>query len=47
MYLKYFVPSVSFWSYTLITIVSSLIVGNLVSYVTQKGYTAPKGTTVS
>ncbi len=47
MYLKYFVPSVSFWSYTLITIVVSLIVGNIVSRLTESGYTAPKGTTVS
>ena len=46
LYLKYFVPSVSFWSYTLITIVISLIVGNLVSRITEPNYEAPAGTTV-
>ena len=46
LYLKYFVPSVSFWSYTLITIVISLIVGNLVSRLTEPDYEAPAGTTV-
>ena len=46
LYLKYFVPSVSFWSYTLITIVISLIVGNVVSRITEPDYEAPAGTTV-
>ena len=46
LYLKYFVPSVSFWSYTLITIVISLIVGNVVSRITEPNYEAPAGTTV-
>lgn len=46
LYLKYFVPSVSFWSYTLITIVISLVVGNLVSRLTEPDYEAPAGTTV-
>ena len=46
LYLKYFVPSVSFWSYTLITIVISLVVGNLVSRITEPDYEAPAGTTV-
>ncbi|WP_314665121.1 sodium:solute symporter [uncultured Selenomonas sp.] len=46
LYLKYFVPSVSFWSYTLITIVISLVVGNLVSRITEPNYEAPAGTTV-
>ena len=46
LYLKYFVPSVSFWSYTLITIVISLVVGNLVSRITEPNYKAPAGTTV-
>ena len=46
LYLKYFVPSVSFWSYTLITIVISLIVGNVVSRITEPDYEAPVGTTV-
>jgi transporter, SSS family len=46
LYLKYFVPSVSFWSYTLITIVISLIVGNVVSRITEPNYEAPVGTTV-
>lgn len=46
LYLKYFVPSVSFWSYTLITIVISLIVGNVVSRLTEPDYEAPAGTTV-
>lgn len=46
LYLKYFVPSVSFWSYTLITITISLIVGNLVSRITEPNYEAPAGTTV-
>lgn len=46
LYLKYFVPSVSFWSYTLITIVISLIVGNVVSRLTEPNYEAPAGTTV-
>ena len=47
LYLKYFVPSVSFWSYTLITIVVSLVVGSLVSRLTDPNYEAPAGTTVS
>ena len=46
LYLKYFVLSVSFWSYTLITIVISLVVGNLVSRITEPDYEAPAGTTV-
>ena len=46
LYLKYFVPSVSFWSYTLITIVISIIVGNVVSRITEPDYEAPAGTTV-
>ena len=46
LYLKYFIPSVSFWSYTLITIVISLVVGNLVSRITEPNYKAPAGTTV-
>ena len=46
LYLKYFVPSVSFWSYTLITIVISLVIGNLVSRITEPNYEAPAGTTV-
>ena len=46
LYLKYFVPSVSFWSYTLITIVISLVVGNRVSRLTEPDYEAPAGTTV-
>ena len=46
LYLKYFVPSVSFWSYTLITIVISLVVGNIVSRLTEPDYEAPAGTTV-
>ena len=46
LYLKYFVPSVSFWSYTLITTVISLVVGNLVSRLTEPDYEAPAGTTV-
>ena len=46
MYLKYFVPSVSFWSYTAITIIISLVVGNLVSRLTNKTYTAPEQATV-
>ena len=46
LYLKYFVPSVSFWSYTLITIVIALIVGNVVSRITEPNYEAPAGTTV-
>ena len=46
LYLKYFVPFVSFWSYTLITIVISLIVGNVVSRITEPNYEAPAGTTV-
>ena len=47
LYLKYFVPSVSFWSYTLITIVVSLVVGSLVSRITDPNYEAPAGTTVN
>ena len=47
LYLKYFVPSVSFWSYTLITIVVSLVVGSLVSRLTDPNYEAPAGTTVN
>lgn len=46
IYLKYFVPSVSYWTYTMITIVISLVVGNIVSYLTDKDYIAPQGTTV-
>lgn len=46
IYLKYFVPSVSYWTYTIITIISSLVVGNIVSYLTDKSFVAPKGTTV-
>ncbi len=50
VYLKYFVPSVTFWSYALVTIVISLIVGTLVSWAESltKGnkYTARPGTTV-
>ena len=46
IYLKYFVPSVSFWSYTLITIALTLGVGTIVSRLTAPGYTAPAGTTV-
>ncbi len=46
LYLKYFVPAVSFWSYTLITIVISLVVGSLVSRLTDPNYEAPAGTTV-
>lgn len=46
IYLKYFVPSVSFWSYILVTIVLSLVVGNLVSRLTAPNYQAPAGTTV-
>ena len=45
MYLKYFVPSVSFWSYTAITIILSLVAGTIVSRLTNKDYTAPEGTT--
>ena len=47
LYLKYFVPAVSFWSYTLITIVISLVVGSLVSRLTDPNYEAPAGTTVA
>lgn len=46
VYLKYCVPSVSYWTYTIITIVIALVVGNLVSIATNKDYLAPKGTTV-
>lgn len=46
VYLKYCVPSVSYWTYTIITIVIALVVGNLVSIITNKDYLAPKGTTV-
>ena len=46
MYLKYFVPSVSFWSYTAITILISLVVGNVVSRLTDRAYTAPERATV-
>lgn len=50
IYLKYFVPSVTFWSYALITITISLVLGSLVSYieakVLNKTFVAAKGTTV-
>lgn len=46
IYLKYFVPSVSFWAYTFITITLSILVGSLVSRMTEPSYEAPNGTTV-
>lgn len=50
IYLKYFVPSVTFWAYALITIAISLILGTLVSYVeakmTKKRFVAAPGTTI-
>lgn len=45
-YLKYFVPEISFWSYTAITIVISLVLGNMASLFYHKNFMAPKGTTV-
>lgn len=45
-YLKYCVPSVSYWTYTIVTIIVSLVVGNIVGYLTDKDFVAPKGTTV-
>ena len=44
-YLKYFVPEVTFWSYTLVGIITTWIVGNGVSILTNSSYKAPVGTT--
>lgn len=49
LYCKYFVPSINFWSYALIAIVITTIVGVIVSKiqaaVTHKEYVAPEGST--
>lgn len=50
IYLKYYVPSVTFWAYSLITITISMVLGSLVSYIetliTHKQVIASKGTTI-
>lgn len=47
IYCKYYVPSISFWMYSLIAIVATLVVGWLVSVIqakaTGKEFVAPKG----
>ena len=49
LYIKYCVPEVNFWAYSIITIVTTTVVGIIVAMiqkqVTGKEYTAPKGST--
>ena len=49
LYCKYYVPSINFWAYSMITILITTVVGVIVSFIqssiTGKTYVAPEGST--